>query len=528
MFPHIDDTHTPEFYLNKYPVRKTTAFRLAPSPTGFLHFGGLGTALVNSLLAKKTGGVMFLRIEDTDKKREVVGATEKLVSDLKSFGIKFDEFQGRQSERAEIYHTFAKHLVLNGLAYPCFCHSDQIEKNREIQRAKKEPIGYYGDYAPCSKFTHDHAIQKIQNNEPYCIRFNPAKLQKSAIPTDNNDDARVGSEKITWDDVVRGKSHLPTIVNNPVIIKQGGLPPYNFAHVIDDMLMGTSHVIRGEEWQSSTAEHIMIAMALRETGITRAGTYKYGHLPVIMVTEATTKRKLSKRKDVFALASYFEEMGYPKEAVIEYLLTLYNSDFEIWRLANPDAPVSDFDFRVEKIGTNSPLFDMKKLDHISKNIISKLGKGEVSAMYRNYLAKNPTPTNVLLSKDENFARTERMLHIDRETEKPRKDISNFAQVWDEYNYILDEHFIKEIKPSLTATPHGFTGLIVDYLNTSFKIDDTRSVWFEKMKSFTSSKGLKVGDFAKQLRLYLTGRENTPDLHVILQILGPYQIMKRIV
>ncbi|MCL2570411.1 MAG: glutamate--tRNA ligase [Firmicutes bacterium] len=517
IFPSAKPT---DYWTQKYPVRKTNAFRYAPSPTGYLHVGGLGMALACRFLATNNKGILFLRVEDTDQKREIEGATELLVAALDEFGITFDEgFDGkknkgkyapyRQSDRTEIYQAFAKKLLIDGNAYPCFCSAEDITKIREEQAGKKQEIGYHGKYARCAGLSVEEIEKLVKDKKEFVIRFNPDKTREV--------------ERIEWNDDIRGKMSLPAINNHPVIIKSNGLPPYNFAHVVDDFLMGTSHVLRGEEWLPSTAEHIQIAEATLG-----AITWSYGHMPVITIMDDGGKRKLSKRKDKCALADNLLQEGYPKQAVIEYLLTLYNGDFEKWRLQNPDAGYTQFNFRFEKIGTNNPLFDIKKLEHISREIISKKTKKQINDAVTEYLAKyNPQSRGVM---EKIFG----ILAIDRESPKPRKDIAKYSEILTEYDYMIT-------RPNISVD-RGQQTIALEFLQT-FNIKDDRETWFEKIKVVAKKLGYadnmkdyknnpaaykgSIGDVTQSIRLMVTGKPNTPDLYEIMKVLGNDEVRTRL-
>jgi len=510
LFPNI--TMTPEDYLKLYPARNTPALRLAPSPTGYLHIGGLAMALACRMLADQMGGISYLRIEDTDQKREVKGATEKLVGDLSNFNIIFDEgFDGkkhigkyapyRQSERTAIYHSFAKLLIELGRAYPCFCTSEQLEKTREIQTKNKENPGYHGKYIICKKLSLDQVKKNLDKKIPWVLRFDPQSKE---------------GDRIIWLDNIKGSSSLPAILNNPVIIKSNGVPPYNFAHVVDDLLMRTSHVLRGEEWLPSTAEHIQIldAFCFDEKD---SLAWKYAHAPVICIEDSCKKRKLSKRKDKFAMAETFIELGYPKEAVIEYLLTLYNTDFEKWRIAYPDKPISEFNFRFEKIGKNSPMFDIQKLNYISREIIAKKTNAQISKDVGVYFGNKVSKTDL--------EKIKKVLSIDRETPKPRKDLEKYSDILTEYDYLFTKP-----KVSLSRKEQ----IILDSYKKTYDKNHTREQWFENIKSLCELLGYasnmkdykqspekykgNIADVTQAIRKAVTGRENTPDLYQILQIL----------
>ena len=455
LFPHVGAPP-------KLVRRKTPAFRIAPSPTGSLHLGSIAMGFVNRLLADAHKGVFFLRIEDTDKKREVEGGVEALIAGFEKFGIKFDEFAGKQSERLELYHAFAKQLVEKGHAYPCFCDPTP---------------GYKGE--GCSNISLEQVKKNLDNNKSWCLRF------RSTAKED---------ERIHWDDLIRGKMSLPAQENHFVLLKSDGIPPYNFAHVVDDTTMGTTHVVRGEEWLPSTAEHIQIHRALFGTAL----NYEYAHLPVITVLDEGNKRKLSKRKDKFALGDWFLEQGYPVASVKEYILTLFNTDYEMWRIANPSLPFSDFEFKFERIGNNSPLFDMQKLEYISREVISRMTKREIHQAVVNF---GITEEKILQA-----------LEIDRETEKPRKDIAKWSEIPEMFNYMITA-------PKIVLSEDE-RAMLKQY---KYKTHPTREEWFADIKSY----GFKVRDFTQAIRKALTGRENTPDLFAIKNILGEAEVTARL-
>ncbi|MCL2850774.1 MAG: glutamate--tRNA ligase family protein [Firmicutes bacterium] len=566
LFPNI--TKTPEDYYKKYPPRKTPALRFAPSPTGFLHIGSLGTTLAGRMLADKLGGVFYLRIEDTDQKREIEGAVETLIKDFANFGIKFDEgFDGKQdfgkygayvqSKRLEIYHTFAKRLVELGRAYPCFCTPEYLDQIRQDQTAKKIDPGYRAEWLKCRNLSLNQIKENIQNKISYVLRFDPQ------ITPDKDGN----TPRITWKDLIKGDMSLPAQENHVVILKSDGIPPYNFAHIVDDTLMRTSHVTRSEEWLPSTAEHIQIARAfscpeifkgssslsltafpeMKETFNTSGPSKKnllqentacpfsakdsrrkdfwYAHLPTISIMDGDSKRKLSKRKDKEALASHFIDQGYPVEAIIEYLLSIYNTDFEMWRLTNPTIPYIDFNFRFEKIGKNSPLFDLAKLNHISKEIISKKTKHQIKQEVTEYLTSfNGITRHIPLNKEDKkellkspsyteIDKVVALLNIDRETEKPRKDISKFSDIFSEYTYVFE-------KPSEENFSSEEKTLLTNYL-TTYKHISTREEWFAHLKSFNNKSLMKL------VRRSITGKETGPDLYQIMQILGHTEVTTRL-
>jgi glutamyl-tRNA synthetase len=533
--------HTAEGLLKKFPPRTGTALRLAPSPTGYLHIGSLGMCIINTRMARATGGICYLRIEDTDQKREVTGAVQAFIASLKKFGITFNEgFDGAsdygaygpyvQSKRTEYYHAFAKRLVETGRAYPCFCTEDELDALRKKQESKKEKTGYYGEYARCKELSLADIKIKLEAGTPWALRFN---TEYAGAPQE---------ERITWHDLIKGEMSLPRERNNPVIIKSNGIPPYNFAHVVDDTLMRTSHVVRGEEWLVSTAEHIQLFRALD------LQNPHYAHPPVICVMEDGAKRKLSKRKDREAVAQNFLDAGYPATAVTEYLMTLYNTDFEMWRIANPAASNTEFTFKFEKIGSNSPLFDWNKLNDISKNVISRMSSDEINKEVTEYFkcaAKDESDNKALPDTykviTENLNNLYAVLAIDRGTEKPRKDIIKYSDIPELYRYIFTD-------PDISAA--GF-GALTEFWNREvlsayadgYNPADIKDVWFEKIKSLCRSLGYAdsmkeykqnpgaykghIGTVTQIIRFALTGRENTPDLYEICKILGREVVVRRL-
>jgi len=413
-------------------VTPCPVLRFAPSPTGDLHIGSLGMALVNFMLAKSMGGKVFLRIEDTDQKREVAGSADKLIAQLKEIGIEFDGKPVYQSKRGDIYKKYADELVAKGLAY-----------------------------------VDDGAVR--------------LRLAGTDIPP------------IKWHDLVKGDMVIPAVCDrDPVIVKSTGIPPYNFAHIVDDTLMGTTHVVRGEEWIPSTAEHFQIHMALF------GGTppWSYAHMPVISILDNGNKRKLSKRKDKEALVEHFLSVGYPIDAIIEYLLTLYNTDYEIWRTANPNAKWIDFNFRFEKIGSNSPLFDWEKLDSISSTLISKMKIEPLMREIKKFFGDKLTATQ--------YDHVKTLLNVDRDTDRPRKDITKYADVTTEFDYVF-----RPVKISPLLKKYA------ELLHASRDKDD----WFTQCKTRATEFGFKnVREFTQAIRVELTGRERSTDLYAISRIL----------
>ncbi len=529
LFPEVDKT--PDYWENKYKDRKlpqgAEVTRYAPSPTGFVHFGALFATLVNKLTAKKTNGVVFLRIEDTDKKREVDGGVSGIVNTLKSFDIDFDEgatFGGEygpyiQSEREEIYKTYAKELVRQGKAYPCFCSEQDLNEMRETQEKNKENSGYYGKYAKCRNLTFEEVEQKIKNGEKFALRFK--------CPYGEND-------KVEINDLIRGTRIIPQNINDVVIVKSNGLPPYNLAHVIDDHLMKTTVVIRGDEWFPSLSEHLQLFEAF---GFTPP---KYAHIsPIQKLDENGNRRKLSKRKDPEANMDFFAENGYPIGAVKDYLMTLINSDFEDWRANNPTASIYDFDFSLNKMSASGSLFDIVKLTDISKNYISHLTNTEVYALALEWAEKYDQKLFESLNNNKEYWHG--ILNIDRDQPKPRKDISHFKEIYNIYEYMFDENFDGNVVFPEKFQKEDIKKVLTQYLNYYDENDDQQT-WFNKIKDLSEQIGYArevkmfkqnpesyrghCGDVSTIIRVAVTGREQTPNLYDILKLLGKTRLQNR--
>ncbi|MBR1926112.1 MAG: glutamate--tRNA ligase [Clostridia bacterium] len=538
LFPEIDKL--PSFWEQKYQKRNLSqgeeVTRYAPSPTGFVHFGALFASLADFLVAKKSKGVVFLRIEDTDKKREVLGGVQEIVNTLKSFNINFDEgesFGGEygpyiQSEREEIYKTYAKELVKKGKAYPCFCSESDLEHMREKQEKNKENIGYHGEYAVCRNLSYEQIEQKIKNGEKFVLRFK--------CPYNEND-------KVEINDIIRGKRVVPQNINDVVIIKSNGLPPYNLAHAVDDHLMQTTLVIRGDEWFSSLSEHLQLFEAL---GFTPP---KYAHIsPIQKVDENGNRRKLSKRKDPEADMNFFAENGYPVGAVKDYILTLLNSDFEQWRAQNPKEDILNFDFSLKKMSASGSLFDIKKLTDISKNYISGLTNIEVYDLAKSWAEKYDKQLYKNFVDNKNYWLD--ILNIDRNIPKPRKDLSHFKEIFETYNYMFDEEFIgknilkeNNIFELLSAYDKEAVLKVLQEYPKFYDECDEQSVWFDKIKDLSEKIGFArevkefkqnpekfkghCGDVSTIIRVAITGRTQTPNLYEILKLLGKDSISKRL-
>ena len=534
LLPNIKNT--PEYYENMYPERElpegARVVRVAPSPTGYLHLGTLFAALVNRITATSTGGVFFTRIEDTDKKREVAGGIEDIIDGLNRFGITIDEGftvgstqsgnygPYKQSMRAEIYQTYVKKLIKDGLAYPCFCTAEELEKVRELQEQNKIRTGYHGEYAYHRNITVEEAEKLISDGKPYVIRL------KS--PGDE-------SNRITFEDGIKGKIEMPENDEDFVLLKSDGIPTYHFAHAIDDHLMHTTHVIRGDEWISSVPKHIQL---FRLLGFKPP---KFAHVAPIMKLDNGAKRKISKRKDPEAAVRFFAEQGYESENVIEYLMTIASSDFEDWRRANPTLSYKDFKFNLKKMSVSGALYDENKLLDVSKNRIALLKSDEVYEKLTAWAKEFDNEFYAILTRDEKY--TKSILAIDRDnSQKPRKDLAKWNEAKAFYAYFFNELFVPcySMPEHISAT--DATAFLKEYINAYDPADD-RQAWFGKIKEIapklnfaSETKEYKAnpdvykghgGDLSTVLRIAITGRTNTPDLCSIMQVLGKNECIRRI-
>ena len=525
------------YYEEKYPERNikegAIVTRFAPSPTGFVHIGGLYQALVAKESANRTGGVFFLRVEDTDQKREVENGITGIIHSLKEFDIEPDEgmiteTEGKgnygpykQSERKEIYQAYAKYLIEQGKAYPCFCTPEEVEQIRAKQESAKIRPGYYGVWAKCRNNTVEEMAEKIKNGEKYIIRF------KSPGREDR---------KIKHKDVIKGNVEFPENDQDIVIIKADGLPTYHFAHAIDDHLMGTTHVIRGDEWLSSVPLHLQL---FHELGFRPP---KYAHIAPIMKNDNGNKRKLSKRKDAEAAVSYYEQEGIPAEAVKEYLLNIANSTFENWRRANPEKTMEEFELQLNKMSVSGALFDMVKLLDVGKTVISKFTAEQVYEKALEWAKKYDKELEEMLSNKEYSLK---IFGIERGNKKPRKDIAKWSDVKDSIIYMYDDKFInknQEYPYQVINDKEEINKIITLYIEKYYNENDDKQTWFDKIKELSGELGYAkevkefkanpekykahVGDVSTVLRVALTGRTNTPDMYEIMQVLGKDSIEKR--
>ena len=526
------------YYEEKYPERNlpegAVVTRFAPSPTGFVHIGGLYQALVARTIAEKTGGVFFLRVEDTDQKREVENGVTGIVNSLKDFDMAPDEGMisdteeignygpYKQSLRKEIYQAYAKYLLEQGKAYPCFCTPDDLEEIRNKQEAAKLRTGYYGVWAKCRNLSVEEMAEKVKAGEPYIIRF------KSPGREDR---------KIKHKDVIKGNVDFPENDQDIIIIKSDGLPTYHFAHAVDDHLMHTTHVIRSDEWLSSVPLHLQL---FHELGFKAP---KYAHISPIMKNDNGGKRKLSKRKDPEAAVSYYKEQGIPTDAVKEYLLNIANSTFENWRRANSDKKIEEFDFQLNKMSVSGALFDMIKLLDIGKTVISKMTAEDVYEKSLKWAEEYDNELSDLL-KDKEYAL--KIFGIERGNKKPRKDIAKWSDVKENISYMYDSEFYKNTQeypyqPAI-SNKEDISKILDLYIEKYYDENDDKQTWFDKIKEVAGKMGYAkevkefkanpgmykahVGDVSTVLRVALTSRTNTPDMYEIMQVLGKDRIAKR--
>lgn len=530
---HIDKT--PDYYENLYPARDlpegARVVRIAPSPTGYLHLGTLFMALVNRITADSTGGIFYTRIEDTDKKREVEGGIDDIINGLIRFGINIDEgfvapteqkgdyAPYKQSERAEIYQCFAKKLVSEGLAYPCFCTAEELSAVREKQEANKIRTGYHGEYAVHRNITVEEAEALIKEGKPYVIRL------KSTGSEEN---------RVFVDDGIKGKVELPENDEDFVLLKSDGIPTYHFAHAVDDHLMRTTHVIRGDEWLSSVPKHIQLFKLL---GFKPP---KFCHVAPIMKLDNGAKRKISKRKDPEAAVHYFAEEGYDAKSVIEYLMTIASSEFEDWRRANPTEPREKFKFNLKKMSVSGALFDGDKLNDVSKNIVSTMNSETVVEKLTEWAKEFDPEFYDILTKDIDY--TKSVFAIDRDCIKPRKDIAKWNEAKEYCAYFFNELYTPSYEFPENIQTEDVKAFLAKYAEV-YCSKDTKEEWFARIKALAPDLGFaaetkeykankeafkgSAGDLSTILRIAVTGRRNTPDLCSIMQVLGRDECIKRL-
>ena len=532
LFPNIK--HDRAYYENMYPERDLAdgamVTRYGPSPTGSVHLGNLFSAFCDMIYARQSNGVFFLRIEDTDQKRMVEGGIENITGVLKGFNILPTEgysFGGnygsyQQSERTEIYQTYVKDLIENGLAYPCFMTEEEQDEIKEEQAINKMKIGIYGVYAVDRDLSLDEVKEHLNNNEEYVIRLKSPGNAKNQI------------EVV---DCIKGKIKFPEHDVDTVLLKKDGTPTYHFAHAIDDHLMHTTHVIRGDEWVSSLPLHYQLFQILGFSPV------KYAHIAPITIKdkETGTIRKLSKRKDPWAGAKYYEESGIPIEALHLYLATIANTNFEEWYLQNQDKSIKDFTFTFEKMAIGGTSFDEDKFNNICKTYFSRKNGKEVYEETLEWAKKYDKEYATLL--EENKELMINFLSIEKDGPRPRKDISQYSDVKEEFSYAIDKMFEEENYSKFDGEKTYDISLIEDYVNNYLELDCTNEEWFNKVKEFAISNGFAgspkeykknpeeykghVGDICEALRVMVTGRLKSPDLFSIMKILGKENVLKRI-
>ena len=539
IFPDI--TATIEDLEKRYPKRNlpegAEVTRFAPSPTGFLHIGGLFGSLIDMTVANETNGKFIFRIEDTDKKREVENGVRNLITQMRAFKVINDEGlvseteevgdygPYKQSEREYIYKVCAKELIRNGRAYPCFCTSEELDRLRESQEKNKQIPGYYGMYARCRNYTADEAIEKIKSGMSYIIRFRS-----------------LGShlKKVKIQDIIRGKIEMAENDQDIVIIKSDGLPTYHFAHAVDDHFMRTTIAVRGEEWIPSTALHLDLFSALGFEPV------RYAHTPTIMKNDNGSKRKLSKRKDPESAVSFFIEEGYPADSIIEYLLTIINSDYELWRKANKDASWREFKVKLNKLNSSGALFDMQKLTDVSKEVISRYKSQELLSLVLDWAKVYDKELYDILNKDLDYAKE--VFAIERDNAvKIRKDIAKYKDIIPNTFYMYDELYEKDIKNGLDfnlekLNKEDIKAILNNYLNIHSSSLD-KETWFANVKEMANTMGFcvnmkeykaspesfkgSIADVTDVIRVAISNRHNTPDIYCIMRVLGEQRTKDRI-
>ncbi len=527
------DYFPPEHYEKIYPPRALPSgaevTRLAPSPTGFIHLGNLFVAIANERVAHRSGGILYLRIEDTDEKRKVDGAVEAVKNALRYFDIKFDEgaeIEGAknayapyyQRQRAEIYRSFVKRLIACGRAYPCFCTEEELSALREKQTAEKKITGYYGEFAACRNLSEEDIYRMLDEGKPYVIR-----LRSLGNP----------ENKIAFHDEIKGDITVTENDQDVVILKSDAIPTYHFAHAIDDHFMRTTLVIRGEEWLASLPIHIELFDAL---GFKRP---RYGHNCSLMKQDGETRRKLSKRKDPELSLEFYRREGYFARAVKVYMLTLLNSNFEEWYLKNSDAPLEEFKFTVGKMGKSGALFDLDKLNDISKNELARLSAEAMYDFLSSWAREYGTEMQKSYFDDKAYMLKVLELCMGTAGKKRRKDFTTAKQGVELISYFFGV--------SVRADDYRVDGVtkkrILEEYSRTFDYSDDASAWFAKVKEVAAKLGFaadmkeykanpeayqgNVADVAEVLRIAITGRANTPDLWTIIHILGEEKCRARV-
>ena len=532
LLPEIDKT--PEYYENLYPARNlpegARVTRIAPSPTGYLHLGTLFMSLVNRMVADSTGGIFFTRIEDTDKKREIEGGITDIIEGLHRFGIKIDEgfISGdeqignygpyQQSHRAEIYQCYAKKLISEGLAYPCFCTAEELEAVRSIQEGEKARTGYYGKWAKHRDITYEEAKALIASGKEFVVRLRSPGSEEN---------------KVIFEDGIKGKIEMPENDEDFVLLKSDGIPTYHFAHVVDDHLMRTTHVMRGDEWISSAPKHLQLFKLL---GFKPP---KFAHVSPILKLDNGNKRKISKRKDPEAAVKYFAEEGYDSLSVLEYLMTIAASDFEDWRRANATAPINSYKLNLKKMSVSGALFDSDKLLDVSKNVVSRMNSAEVTEKLTNWAKEFDNEFYELLARDTEY--TKNIFAIDRDVPKPRKDIAKWSDAKNYCSYFFDELYTPCYDLPENISAENAANVLEEYIKV-YKPETDNNEWFQGVKSICEAVGFandtklykanpeaykgNPGDASTIIRVAVTGRRNTPELCSIMRVLGYDKCIER--
>lgn len=532
IFPDLK--YTVDDIEKKYPERNlpkgACVTRIAPSPTGFLHLGNLYGALIDERLAHQSGGVFILRIEDTDQKREVEGALEKIYKIFSDFNLKFDEGMGddgesgqygpyTQSDREIIYKVYIRHLIEKGRAYPCFCSDEECDKIKKKQKAVGENTGYYGKWAKCRNISTDEAIQKITAGEKYIIRFKSLGDE---------------SKRIAVNDLIKGLLDPPENIRDEVIMKSDNLPTYHFAHVVDDHLMKTTHVVRGEEWLATLPIHIEIFSAFEWQHP------HYMHTAHFLKQEDNVKRKLSKRKDPELALDFYSEKGYIADSVLEYVMTILNSNYEEWRIKNPYADRSEFKFSIEKLSPSGALFDLAKLDDISRNYIAKLTAEKLYELTLDWAKKYDSQFYEVIKDNSEYAL--KILSIGRGGDKPRKDLTYLSEVRGYISFFFDTLFAPDYTMPENINPADVKLILQDYIDIYNESDD-QIIWFDKIKELSQKYGYAsetklykknpseykghVGDVSMMIRVAVCGRINSPDMYSVLRIMGKELVIDRL-
>ena len=533
LFPHV--TKTPDDIFQQYPKRQlpegAIVTRMAPSPTGFMHLGNLYGAITDERLAHQSGGVFYLRIEDTDQKRTVERGVEKILEVFTRFGLSFDEgatIDGErgdygpyyQSQRKDIYHVFLKDLVSKGKAYPCFATEEELDELRRKQEAEGVNPGYYGKYAIWRDASFEAVEKALSEGRPYVIRL------RSEGSTER---------KIKFRDLIKGEMELTENDIDFVLMKSDGIPTYHFAHVIDDTLMGTTHVVRGEEWLATLPQHIQLFQTLG---------WKppfYLHTAHMLKMEGNSKRKLSKRKDPELALEFYHQAGYPPICLIEYLMTILNSNYEDWRRQNPAASYREFPFSYKKMNRSGALFDMEKLNDTSKNTFARMSAEEVLDGLLPYCQEFDPEFAALLERDKEYAL--RILRIGRGGPKPRKDLTTYADARPYMAFFYDELFAPDPYPFPENVSAEDTEAILSAYPDMYDENDDMTAWFDKIRALAEKLGYAgetkaykqnpeaykghVGDVSMVLRVAVTGKTNSPDLYAVMQILGKDRVTARI-